>query len=133
MNTFVSRLFGKDYAHLLYLAPKWRCKFRNLNLRANYLWESTMNALKDAPSHIFENVGGLLNLLSHLLIDSQVVDTFQQFVTLWSVANFNLHTQIDVIAVSDDLFEVIAPVWSAKLHLLKFNSCPHIRTDTSVI
>lgn len=133
MNTFVSRLFGKDYAHLLNLTPKGRRELRNFDCRANYLRESTMDALKNTPSHIFEDIRRLLNLLGHLLVDGQVVDTFQQFIALGSIADFNIHTQIDVVAVSHDLFEVVAPVRSAKLHLLKLNNRPHIRTDIFAI
>ncbi len=84
-----------------------------------------MYAFKYSPSHIFENVGGLGYLLGHLLIDGQVVHTFQQIVALGSVAYFNLHTQIDVVAVANHFFEVVATVRSAKLHPFKFYGGSH--------
>ena len=88
-----------------------------------------MNSLQNAPSHIFENVARLLNLLGDLFVNREVINTFQQFIPLCCIANFNIHSQVDIIAVTNHLFEVVAAVRSTKLHLFEFYCSPHIRTD----
>ena len=88
-----------------------------------------MNSLQNAPSHIFENVARLLYLLGNLFVDREVINTFQQFIPLCRIANFNIHSQVYIIAISDHLFEVVAAVRSTKLHLFEFYCSPHIRTD----
>lgn len=126
MNNGIRRLFRQGYAYFLHLTTQRGCKFGDLHRGANYLWESTMYALQDAPSNIFENIAGHLNFLGNLLIDREVIDTFQQVILLGCIANLHLHFQINVIAVADHFFEVVAAVGSAKLHPFEFYNCSHI-------
>ena len=125
MNNTIRRLFRQSYANLLNLTTEGWCELGHLHSGANYLRESTMYALKDAPSHILEDVRRYLYLLGNLLIDREVVNTFQQVVLLGRIANLHIHFQVYMVAVADHFFEVVAAVGSAKLHPFEFYNCSH--------
>ncbi len=92
-----------------------------------------MYSLQDAPSNIFERVGGDLDHLGYKLVDAQVVHTFQQLVGGGHIAHLGLHCEVYVKAVANHLFEVVAAVGSVKLHLFEFYFGPHFRRDIFAI